>query len=130
MTSNILPPHLLPMTKRKRAKLDRQSERQRRYEAKLKEKKAPSRQDVAAAALDLVLGVIEGHPETKQAQMARGAIIDELVAAGFDEIQCRIRLDGMCERLERNRARRHHLRRPVAQSEAVIDDAASAADPA
>jgi hypothetical protein len=129
MPDNTLP-HLLPMSKRKRARLDRQSERQRRYEEKLKEKKAPTREDFAAAALDLVLGVIENFPQTKQARMARSVLVDELVAAGFDNIQCRMRLDGMCERLEKDRARRRYLCNLAAQNEAAVAGAPSTGDPA
>lgn len=124
-----LPPHQLPLSRRRRARMDRHIERQSRYEAKLKEKKAPKRADVAAVALDLVLGVIEQHPQTKQAHMARSVIIDELVAAGFSKIQCQIRLDDMCERLEKHRAWRRHLRQLAAQNETAADGTASAADP-
>ena len=128
MTDNTLPPHLLPMTKRKRAQLDRQLGRQRRYEETLNQKKAPTREHFVGVVLDLVLGVIEHYPQTGQARMARGVLVDELVAAGFDNLQCHIRLDGMCERLERDRAQRRYLRELAAKNEAAAGVAASAAD--
>jgi hypothetical protein len=128
MTTTTRLPYQLPISKRKRARLDRQIDRQLRYEAKLKEKKAPKRADFAAVAIDLMCMVIEHRPQTKQARMAWRVLVDELVDAGFDELQCRIRLSTMCEGIDKHLARRRHLRELAAQNETTAEGAASAVD--
>jgi hypothetical protein len=51
-------PHL-PMSKRRRARLDRRTKHQSKYRKTLDEKKAPKREDFARAALNVVLILYE-----------------------------------------------------------------------
>ena len=80
---------------RTQAKRDRHADAQARHRAKLRSNCAPSRADIAAVALGVLLLVCKTYPHDKDAQTMRNMIENELGEAGFDKDQIKSRLDRM-----------------------------------
>jgi len=120
-----LPPHLLPVTKQRRARLDRHLVRQKRYKENLAKKNAPPRTEFAILALDFVLILIDRRPASALSREVFDMIVNQLVAGGFDREQCRIRLDQMCQRVDKDHDRRTRHRRFDAERRAAIERTAA-----
>ncbi len=80
---------------RTQAKRDRHADAQARHRAKLRSNCAPSRADIAAVALGVLLLVCKTYPHDKDAQTMRNMIENELGEAGFDKDQIKSQLDRM-----------------------------------
>jgi hypothetical protein len=120
-----IPPHLVPAARRRRAKLDDQAARERRHKASLKERKIPTRDDFAMAALDVILILLNNAPTEDMPQQLYAAVVGELIRADFDRDSSRIRLDRMSERIHRDRDRRNRHREWKAERQAEAQDNAS-----
>jgi hypothetical protein len=83
---------------------------QAKYRARLEKNAAPARTDYAIVALALVLQAIVKNPEHGTVRLLREAMEEELVTAGFDREQIRIRLGGMLEDCERDLDKWRHDR--------------------
>ena len=98
----------LPMTKRRRATADRQLKNQAAYRERLADKDAPERKDFARVALIYALSIYEADPGCELAVAIHRAIVEPLVAMGFDRTQVNIRFDKMAERTPEDRKRLRH----------------------
>lgn len=111
MDDNIKVPHL-PMSKRRRARLDQRAGHQTKYRKMLSDKKAPTREDFGRAALNAILILYEALINTADkaagmelADTLRRGIIENLEFVGFDHEQIVIRFDHMAERAVEDRER-------------------------
>jgi hypothetical protein len=95
---------------RTQAKRDRHADAQAKHRAKLHRNRAPSRADIAAAALGVLLLVCKTYPHDKQVQTMRAMIENELAEAGFGKDQIKSRLDRMIDNCDRDRVRSREYR--------------------
>jgi hypothetical protein len=102
----------LPMSKRKRARLDQRTKHQKNYRSSLVDKKAPNREHFARAALTVALILYEKAVSVDDkaaglvlADTLRLGIAGNLEHLGFDPDQIKIRFDKMAERAVQDRER-------------------------
>jgi hypothetical protein len=109
----------LPMTRRRRARLDRRCEIQSQHRADLEAKGAPRREDFGRAALAYVLFLYHANAQSDLAVAARKAVIGELAQVGFDEEQAKVRFSRMSERVRDDRRRWRKSRKRKAEHSAT-----------
>jgi hypothetical protein len=87
----------LRQTKKQIEKREKHANVQAKYRARLQKNAAPTRTDFAIVTLGVVLRSIDREPEHPLVQLLRTTIECELVDAGFDREQIRVRLGRMLE---------------------------------
>jgi hypothetical protein len=90
----------LRQTKRQIEKREKHANVQAKYRARLEKNSAPTRMDFAIVTLGIVLRSIDREPEHHLIQLLRTTIECELVDAGFDREQIRVRLGRMLDNCE------------------------------
>jgi hypothetical protein len=102
----------LPMSKRRRARLDQRAGHQTKYRKTLSEKKAPTREDFGRAALNVALilfdAAVNMDDEASGLELAntlRRGIVEDLEHVGFAREQIIVRFDKMSERATEDRER-------------------------
>lgn len=101
----------LPMSRRRRARLDQHAANQKKYRYSLLKKNAPNREAFGRAALNAIL-VLYDHACNQPANNGRELVellhkmvIGNLEHVGFDREQCIIRFDQMADKVQGDRER-------------------------
>ena len=105
----------LPISRRRRAKMDAHNDAQARYRAKQKAAKIPSRANFSEAALTVVLMLLHNESTNPLHVLMRRTIEVQLASAGFDRAAASRRLDEMVARIQQIRATRRWRRECDAQ---------------
>ena len=105
----------LPISRRRRAKMDAHNAAQARYRAKQKSAKLPNRAQFGEAALTVVLALVNYEPMNPIHLLIRRTIEVELARAGFDQAAVARRFGEMVERIQQIRATRRWRRKCDAQ---------------
>jgi hypothetical protein len=90
---------------RSQAKRDKHADAQAKHRAKLRDNGAPSRADIAAVTLAVVLLICKTYPRDRDVKIIRDMIELELRKAEFDDGQIKLRLDRMVDNCDRDLAR-------------------------
>lgn len=88
----------VPITKRRRYRLDKQAETQRKHRSKLRTLCAPDREDFGRAALAYCLSLYDRNPDNECAASMHRGICGLLVVLGFDPGEVHRRYVAMSER--------------------------------
>lgn len=105
----------LPISKRRRAKMDAHNRAQALYRDKHRSARIPDREDFGVAALTVILLMVDCDPTDPRHIAMRKGVAGELARAGFDHAASLRRFDEMAERIHQLRNTRQWRRECEAQ---------------
>ena len=100
----------LPFSKRRRVRMDNHAAAQRQHRKKLKEHHAPDRENFAVAALTVCLLMVDNDRDNEVVAGMCKAILGELVRAGFNQEQVKLRFEAMVDRIHKDGEARQRIR--------------------